>query len=72
MAKRRDGMASGKLEPYETLVPTLPGVPCKDATVPFASVNGHMFSYLSKKGKLPIRHPTGVREAFFKTCKAVL
>jgi hypothetical protein len=32
--------------------------------VPYTSLNGHMFSYLSKEGKLALRLPAGEREAF--------
>jgi hypothetical protein len=72
MAKKRAGLASDKLELYETLDATRPGVSRTGARVPFASVNRHMFGYLSTTGKLPLRHPTGVREAFLKKYKAVL
>jgi len=34
---------------YEKLVATLPGVERKGDTVPYTSVNGHMFSNLTKK-----------------------
>jgi hypothetical protein len=41
-----------KLELYEKLIATNPSVERKGATVPYTSVNGNMFSYLSKEGKL--------------------
>jgi hypothetical protein len=55
-----------KLELYEKLVATNPSVKRKGATVPYTSLNGHMFSYLSKEGKLALRLPAGEREAFLK------
>ena len=61
-----------KLELYEKLVATNPGVECKGASVPYTSLNGHMFSYLSKEGKLALRLPPNVREAFLKKYKARL
>src|ERR1700687_1656870 len=61
-----------KLELYEKLVATNPSVKRKGATVPYTSVNGHMFSYLSKAGKLALRLPAGEREAFLKKYKAKL
>jgi hypothetical protein len=61
-----------KLELYEKLVATNPNVERKGATVPYTSLNGHMFSYLSKEGKLALRLPTGEREAFLKKYKARL
>jgi len=42
---------------YEKLVATNPNVERKGATVPYTSLNGHMFSYLSKEGKLALRLP---------------
>jgi hypothetical protein len=61
-----------KLELYEKLVATNPNVERKGATVPYTSLNGHMFSYLSKQGKVALRLPTGEREAFLKKYKAKL
>jgi hypothetical protein len=65
-------MASSKLELYEKLVATNPKVKRQGATVPYTSLNGHMFSYLSKEGKLELRLPDGEREAFLKKYKAKL
>src|SRR6266487_4621840 len=61
-----------KLEFYEKLVATNPKVKRKGATVPYTSLNGHMFSYLSKEGKLALRLPPAEREAFLKTYKTGL
>jgi hypothetical protein len=61
-----------KLELYEKLVATNPSIKRKGATVPYTSLNGHMFSYLSKEGKLALRLPPGEREAFLKKYKAKL
>ena len=44
----------------------------KGATVPYTSLNGHMFSYLSKDGKLALRLPEEAREQFLKKYKARL
>jgi len=61
-----------KLELYKKLVATNPSVELKGATVPYTSLNGHMFSYLSKAGKLELRLPAGEREAFLQKYKAKL
>jgi hypothetical protein len=56
---------SERLELYEKLVATNPNIKPKSATVPYMSLNGHRFSYLSKGGKRLF----GCRlesEAFFK------
>jgi hypothetical protein len=60
------------LELYKKLVATIPGVEVKGATVPYTSLNGNMFSYLSKEGKLELRLPEKEREAFLKKYKAKL
>ncbi len=73
MAKSGAGaVPSDKLELYERLVATNPSVERKGATVPYTSLNGHMFSYLSKQGKLALRLPPAEREAFLKKYKAKL
>ena len=60
------------IELYEKLVATNPKVERKGATVPYTSLNGHMFSYLSKEGKLALRLPPEDREAFLKKYQAKL
>ena len=73
MAKPAAGVVpANKLDLYEKLVATNPKVERKGDTVPYTSLNGHMFSYLSKEGKLALRLPTGEREAFLKKYKAKL
>jgi hypothetical protein len=61
-----------KLELYEKLVATNPKIERKGATVPYTSLNGHMFSYLSKEGKMALRLPAVEREAFLEKYKAKL
>jgi hypothetical protein len=72
MGKASTEAPADKLALYEKLVATLPGVERKGAGVPYTSVNGHMFSYLSKSGKLALRLPEKTREAFLKKYKARL
>ncbi len=69
---RTSTVPSDKLELYEKLVATNPKIERKGATVPYTSVNGNMFSYLSKEGKLELRLPTPEREEFLKKYKAKL
>jgi hypothetical protein len=63
---------SNKLELYKKLVATNPLIERKGATVPYTSVNGHMFSYLSKEGKLALRLPPVERETFLNKYGAKL
>src|SRR5438132_10315913 len=72
MGKTASKAPAAKAELYAQLVATLPGVPCKGATVPYTSVNGHMFSYLSKAGTLALRLPLAARDAFLKKYKTTL
>jgi len=65
-------VASDKLQLYEKLVATNPSVKRKGATVPYTSLNGHMFSYTSKEGKLALRLPPDQREVFLKKYNAKL
>ena len=73
MAKPAAGVPPpDKLALYEKLVATNPKVERKGDTVPYTSLNGHMFSYLSKEGKLALRLPPQERETFLKKYKAKL
>lgn len=51
---------------YETLVARLPNIERKGANVPYTSLNGHMFSYLTADGTLALRLPKEAREAFLE------
>jgi hypothetical protein len=61
-----------KLEWYDKLVATNPKVERKGAAVPYTAVNGNMFSYLSKEGKLELRLPPAELDAFMKKYNAQL
>jgi hypothetical protein len=61
--------STDKLRLYDALVATNPAVKRSGATVPYTSLNGHMFSYLSKDGVLNLRLPDGEREEFLKKYK---
>lgn len=72
MAKPTAAAPPERLDLYEKLVATNPNVERKGAAVPYTSLNGHMFSYLSKEGKLALRLPAPEREAFLKKYEARL
>lgn len=65
-------MAIDKPAQYAKAAAGLPGVSVKGDTVPYTSVNGHMFSYLSKSGTLCLRLPMESRDTFLKTYKTKL
>ena len=55
---------AAKLDLYEKLVATNQRVKRKGATMPYTSLNGHMFSFLAKDGNVALRLPSGERESF--------
>lgn len=57
---------------YEKLVAAHPRVELKGDTVPYTSLNGHMFSALHQDGRVALRLPSPVREAFLKKYKTSL
>ena len=57
---------------YDKLISTIDGVERKGATVPYTSLNGHMFSYLTKDGSLALRLPKDAIEEFLTKHKTKL
>lgn len=72
MAKAANTIPSGKLTLYEKLVATNPRVERKGAAMPYTSVNGHMFSFLTPAGTLALRLPANERDVFLKKHKTKL
>src|SRR5262245_7640205 len=60
------------LEFYDKLIATNPNIERKGASMPYTSVNGHMFSFLTKRGRLALRLPEQERDAFLKKYKTKL
>ncbi len=70
MAKSRSSSFTPEiLAHYDALIGTVPTVVRKGDTVPYTSLNGHMFSYLGKDGALALRLPRGRIEEFLKKYK---
>jgi len=55
-----------KVDLYDKLVATHPNAVRKGDTVPYTSVNGHMYSYFSKDGFLALRLPAAARTEFLE------
>src|SRR5688500_10941435 len=72
MGKSAPTVPADVLKSYERLVATNPSVERKGATMPYTSVNGHMFSFLTKTGTLALRLPAEERDAFLKKYKIKL
>ncbi len=65
-------IADETLRLYEELVATRPGLERKGKTMPYTSVNGHMFSFLTPDGTLALRLPPAERVAFLETYDTTL
>ena len=73
MAKKKEStIPASTIALYDKLISTIDGVERKGATVPYTSLNGHMFSYLSNDGALNLRLPKGAIEEFLTKYKTKL
>ena len=72
MGKAAPSVPAEALEAYERLVATNPAIERKGAAMPYTSLNGHMFSFLTRTGALALRLPAEERDAFLKKYKARL
>lgn len=66
MGDSGDEVYAANLVLYEELVATNPDVERKGATMPYTSLNGHMFSFLSKEGRVGLRLPKEERARFLE------
>lgn len=66
MARPKPNVPADKLVLYEKLVATRPEIPRKGAANPYTSLNGHMFSFLTREGKLALRLSPDEQAAFMK------
>lgn len=72
MSQAQDPKFTSALKHYDALVAYYPELERKGAAMPYTSLNGHMFSFLTKEGMLALRLPDTEREAFLKKYKATL
>lgn len=61
-----------KTDLFASLVETIPAAVLKGDTIPYCSMNGHMYCYLSKEGELALRLPADKREQFIEQYKTKL
>jgi hypothetical protein len=61
-----------KVDLYDKLIKTHPKVERQGASIPYTSLNGHMFSYLSASGAMALRLPEDARGAFLTKYKTTL
>ena len=57
---------------YEKLIATNPKIERKGAGFPYTAHNGHMFSQLTKDGRMILKLPPDALEKFLKTYKTTL
>lgn len=55
MTKKAASIPNDQLEKYDYLVEQFPHIERKGKTMPYTSVNGHMFSFLDKTGTMGLR-----------------
>jgi hypothetical protein len=70
--KEKSEIPPDKLELYDRLIETNRNIERKGAGLPYTSVNGHMFTFLTASGSLAIRLPEREREDFIRTYHTVL
>ncbi len=63
---RKVEIPAEKLERYDRLIRERPHFERKGVALPYTSVHGHMFTFLSAEGTLGIRLPSPQREEFVK------
>ncbi len=73
MATKKTSRApADKLALYEKLIATHSKIERKGGTMPYTSLNGHMFTLLDPSGTLALRLPEDEREKFLKKYKTRL
>lgn len=60
-AKKESTIPEEIIALYEKLIEDSPKIERKGATMPYTSMNGNMFSFISKEGKLSMRLPEEMR-----------
>jgi TfoX/Sxy family transcriptional regulator of competence genes len=71
-AARKNAIPTEKLELYEKVLAVNPRIERKGDTVPYTSLNGHMFSYLNASGLMALRLAEPEREEFLKKYETTL
>jgi hypothetical protein len=72
MSKPAMTISPERVARYDALVATQPEVARKGATMPYTSVNGNMFSFLSRDGSLALRLSNDARATFLEKFRTKL
>jgi hypothetical protein len=67
MGKAKPQLPEKELKLYDQLVALFPEIERKGASMPYTSMNGHMFSFLKPDGEMAIRLPDDQLQAFIKS-----
>ena len=67
--KKESNIPAEKLALYDKLVATNPDVERRGDTVPYTSLNGHMFSYINTDGAVVLRLSKDDQDAFVEKYK---
>ena len=70
--KEINSFSADTLTLYDKLIATQKDIERKGATMPYTSLNGHMFSYIGADGLVALRLPADMREDFIKKYKTKL
>ena len=72
MARPENSIPDAVLARYDELIATRPGIERKGASMPYTSINGHMFSFLTPDGTLALRLAPNERDRFLERHPAAL
>ena len=72
MSSKKNLPPQDKIDLYDQLIATNPEIERKGVSSPYTSINGHMFTYLSKTGSMGLRLPKDEREAFLEKYNTTL
>lgn len=72
MSKSITGTSNDHLELYNKVIENNPKIERKGKTTPYTSLNGHMFSFLSKEGVMGLRLSKTDREGFIENFNSSL
>ena len=71
-AAKKNNLPQEVLDAYNAIIDNLKDIERKGATMPYTSVNGHMFSFIGADGIVGLRLPADSREAFIQKHKTKL
>jgi TfoX/Sxy family transcriptional regulator of competence genes len=71
-ARKKSPATNPKIEQYEKLLASIPGLERKGDANPYTAINGNMFTLLHQSERVAIRLPEDKRQKFLKKYKTKL